>query len=203
MKGIKMKTIKEKIKIIDDVIVDADKVTKEEITKVINSGIQTNKIEVFMTDVITRDIYLANKKNAETLLTKKLDDIYNNGSPAKIEATKKWVKTRLQVLIKAKTVQKRLLGKDVKTQIVTIKKVNNGVLTGDKCLNTNQLNKDDLGKFKVIVEAKKPAEEKTFEEELSKLMVKYDKFPNDLIVWLQSQMTDIQIMEELESKKVA
>lgn len=198
-----MKTIKEKIKIIDDVIVDADKVTKEEITKVINSGIQTNKIEVFMTDVITRDIYLANKKNAETLLTKKLDDIYNNGSPAKIEATKKWVKTRLQVLIKAKTVQKRLLGKDVKTQIVTIKKVNNGVLTGDKCLNTNQLNKDDLGKFKVIVEAKKPAEEKTFEEELSKLMVKYDKFPNDLIVWLQSQMTDIQIMEELESKKVA
>lgn len=198
-----MKTIKEKIKIVDDVIVKAVKVTKEEIENVVNGGIQTNKIEVFMTDVITRDIYLANKKNAETMLTKKLDDIYNNGSPDKIEATKKWVKTRLQVLIKAKTVQKRLLGKDVKTQIVTIKKVNNGVLTGDKCLNTNQLNKDDLGKFKVIVEAKKPTEEKTFEEELTKLMTKHDKFANDLIIWLQSQMTDTQIMEELESKKVA
>lgn len=181
----------------------AKKVTDEEITKVVNGGIQTNKIEVFMTDVITRDIFLANKKNAETLLTKKLDDIYNNGTPAKIEATKKWVKTRLQVLIKAKTVQKRLLGKDFKTQSITIKKVNNGVLTGDKCLNTNQFNKDDLGKFKVIIEAKKPTEEKTFEEELTKLMTKHDKFANDLIVWLQSQMTDIQIMEELETKKVA
>ena len=181
----------------------AKKVTQDDIDKVVKGGVQTNKIETFMTDIITRDIFLANKKNAETLLTKELDRIYATETPAKITATKQWVKTKLQVLVKAKSVQRRLLGDDVKTKSITIKKVNNGVLTDDKCLNKNLFRDKDLGLFKVIIQAKKVTEEKTFEEELIKLMTKHDKFPNDLIEWIQTQMTDAQIMEELEVTKVA
>tara|TARA_R110002096_G_scaffold89751_4_gene203986 strand:- start:4009 stop:4563 length:555 start_codon:yes stop_codon:yes gene_type:complete len=181
----------------------AKKVTQDDIDKVVKGGVQTNKIETFMTDIITRDIFLANKKNAETLLTKELDRIYATETPAKITATKQWVKTKLQVLVKAKSVQRRLLGDDVKTKSITIKKVNNGVLTDDKCLNKNLFKDKDLGLFKVIIQAKKVTEEKTFEEELTKLMTKHDKFPNDLIEWIQTQMTDTQIMDELEVAKVA
>jgi len=182
---------------------EAKEVTQKDIDQVIKGGLQTNKIETFMTDIITRDIFLANKKNAETMLTKELDLIYATGTPAKITATKKWVKTRLQVLVKAKSVQRRLLGDDVKTKSITIKKVNNGVLTDDKCLNKNLFKDKDLGLFKVIIEAKKVTEEKVFEEELQKLMTKHDKFPNDLLEWIKTQMTDTQILDELEVKKAS
>lgn len=181
----------------------AEKVTEEDISKVVKGGMHTAKLESFMVDIITRDLFLANKKNAETMLTKELDRIYATETPAKITATKKWVKTRLQVLVKAKSVQRRLLGDDVKTKSITIKKVNNGVLSGDKCLNKNLFKDKDLGLFKVIIEAKKATEKKVFEEELQKLMTKHDKFPNDLIEWIQTQMTDTQIMDELEVAKVA
>lgn len=181
----------------------AEKVTEEEISKVVKGGMQTAKMEVFMVDIITRDIFLANKKNAETMLTKELDRIYATETPAKITATKKWVKTRLQVLVKAKSVQRRLLGDDVKTKLITIKKVNNGVLEGDKCLNKNLFKDKDLGLFKVIIEAKKVTQEKVFEEELQKLMTKHDKFPNDLLEWIKTQMSDTQILDELEVKKAS
>jgi hypothetical protein len=181
----------------------AKKPTKKDIGKVVEGGIKCNVIEDFMTDIITRDIFHANKENADTLLTKELNRIYAEEEPEIIANTKKWVKTRLQTLVKAKSVQRRLLGENVKTQLITIKKINNGVLDGDKCLNKDKFKDADLGLFKVVVEAKKVAKKETFEEELIKLMSKHDKFAQDLLVWLNTQLTPQQIMEELETEKVA
>ena len=48
----------------------AKKPTKKDIGKVVEGGIKCNVIEDFMTDIITRDIFHANKENADTLLTK-------------------------------------------------------------------------------------------------------------------------------------
>ena len=45
----------------------------------------------------------------------------------------------------------------------------------------------DLGKFRVVIELKKPAEKKTFEDELFKLMDKYEKVVEDLIPIIEGQ----------------
>ena len=178
-------------------------VTKKDINKVIEGGIKGSEFEEFMTDIIIRDIFHANKNNADTKLTKRLNDIYSTGEPEEIESTKRWVKTRLQVLVKAKRVQRMLLGDDVKTQSITIKKINNGVLDGDKCINKKMFKDGDLGLFKVVVESKKTTEKKTFTEELFKLMEKHNKFPHDLVSVALTQMTPEQIIDELKVKEVA
>lgn len=183
-------------------LTSAKKPTKKEIKNVVIGGIKTNELEDSMVDIIIRDIFNANKEKAETLLTKELNRVYEEESPEFVTSTKKWVKTRLQTIVKAKTVQMKLLGEDTKNKIVTIKKINNGVLNGDKCLNRNLFSNDDLGKFKVVLEAKKVAEPKTFEEELLKLMEKHEKYAHDLISFLKGQLSPAQIMEELETEKV-
>ena len=195
MKGKKMEQIEQLKK--------AKAVTKDDINKVIEGGVKGSQFEEFMTDIIIRDIFHANKNNSDTKLTKRLNDIYAKGEPEEIELTKKWVKTRLQVLVKAKRVQRMLLGDKSKTQSITIKKINNGVLEGDKCVNKKMFKDGDLGLFKVVVESKKTTEKKTFTEELFKLMEKFEKFPHDLISVALTQMTPEQIMEELKVKKVA
>lgn len=186
-------------------IVKASKPKVQDVVSVIEQGIQNQSIEQKMTEIIKRDLFTADKKTGQTVMTRQLNKFFSSKSETEERKAecKKWVRTRLQTLIKEKTVQELLLGDDVKVKTLTIKKVNNGVLNNEKTLNRNCFTDKDLGQFRVIQEAKKPPVEKSFEDELNKLMEKHNKHANDLVQFALTQLSPTQIMEEIELQKVA
>lgn len=169
-------------------LTSAKKPSLKNIKAVIEAGITQVNEEFSMTQIIQQDLFTRDKKTNETLLTKELNKLFESGESERIDKAKKWIKTRLQTLIKEKTVQELLLGEEKKNKSLTIKKVKKtmiGEFKNDKYLS--QHTEDDLGKFRVVIESKKPTEEKTFEDELIKLMDKHEKVVEDLIEFVESQ----------------
>jgi hypothetical protein len=185
-----------------NVVIKTQKPTDDDIKMVIKAGIQHSIEQEKMAQIIVADIVNMNKQHCTTKMTRALDDIFANGEAEEIDNTKKFVKTQLQTIIKSKAVQTALLGEDIKLKSLTIKKVNNGVLDGDKCLNKDKFQDKHLGLFRVIIESKKTTP-KSFDEELNKLMEKHGKHANDLISSALNWLSVEQIMEELEIKQVA
>ncbi len=181
-------------------IVKATKPKIEDVVAVIEQGIQNQEVEGRMTETIKRDLFTADKRTGQTIMTRQLNKFFASKSETEERKAecKKWVRTRLQTLIKEKSVQELLLGDDVKIKTLTIKKVNNGVLNSDRTLNKNCFTEKDLGQFRVIQEAKKPPVEKSFEEELNKLMEKHNKHADDLVKFTLTLMTPSQIIDEIE-----
>jgi len=150
------------------VTVGAKSVTLEQIKQVIDTGIDTMKKEKFMTDYIVQDLFTAEDK-MNTILTTELTRIYKEDRTAKVSKVKKWVKTRLQTLIKESSVQERVLGDKVKDRSITIKKVTQTMIDNKDGLylgNFSELDKDD---FKMVI-MKKVKEELSLEESLQKWM---------------------------------
>lgn len=160
----------------------------EDIKAVIEAGITQVNEEFSMTQIIQQDLFTRDKKTNETRLTKELNKLFESGETERIDKAKKWIKTRLQTLIKEKTVQELLLGEEKKVKSLTIKKVKKtmiGEFKNEKYLSHHT--DDDLGKFRVVIESKKQTKEKTFEDELIKLMDKHEKVVEDLIEFVESQ----------------
>ena len=105
-----------------------------------------------------------------------------------MKRAKVWVKTRLQTIVKVKSVQQLLLDGKHQEQSLTIKKVKSTMI-GDMKKYISRFDENDLGCFRVVIE-RKVTEQKTFEEELIKLMDKHEKVVEDLIPIIESQGID-------------
>ena len=163
---------------------DATKPKVKEVKAVLECGMNHQKEEFHMTDIIKRDIFHKDTEG-NTILTKELNKVLKSGDDEDMANAKKWVKCRLQTLIKEKSVQELLLGDDAKSKSLTIKKVNLPMLTNEKCLS--QFTEDDLGQFRVV---------KEFEQELEKFLVSYDKTFDDLIPIMEKNLCIIIPIED-------
>ena len=181
------------------ILTKAKKPTVEAIQKVIVAGQKSILVDQKMTEIIKADLFNRNKRTGVSVLTTELNKVFLNGTDTQIAKTKKWIKTRLQTLIKEKSVQTQFLGEDKKVKSLTIKKVNAPMLdpNNEKCLS--HFKDSDLGQFRVVLEAKVTVE-KSFTEELEKLMVKHDKVANDLIDYAKGFLSVEQIMDTIEGK---
>lgn len=149
------------------VLTHAKKQSKSKIVMVIEWGMNTMKTEKAMTDIIVSDLF--NRKNGDSELTIELNRIFKEDRSEKVAQVKKWVKSRLQTLIKESTVQDRLLGEKVKTEQITVKKVTKPMVENVDGLYLDNFNESDLGTFK-SVRIKKVKNEDTLEESLMKWM---------------------------------
>jgi len=149
------------------VLTQSKEVTAKQVKEVIEMGLDTMNIEKTMTDVIVRDF--DNRNENDSLLTTELNEIFKTGDERKVIKVKKWVKTRLQTLIKNPSVQDRLLGEKVKEQQITVKKVTKPMVENAEGLYLDNFNESDLGQFKTI-RISKVKEELTIAEELLKWM---------------------------------
>lgn len=149
------------------VLTQSKKVTTKEVKEVIEMGLKTMNIENTMTDVIVRDF--DNRKGNDSLLTTELNELFKSGDERKVNKVKKWVKTRLQTLIKNPPIQERLLGEKVREQQITIKKVTKPMVENTEGLYLDNFNESDLGQFKAV-RISKVKEELTIAEELLKWM---------------------------------
>ena len=181
------------------ILTSAKKPTTEAIVKIIKAGQASIGADQRMTEIIKQDLYTRNKRTGVSVLTTELNKVFSTGSDTEIAKTKKWIKTRLQTLIKEKSVQTQLLGEDKKIKSLTIKKVNAPMLdpNNEKCLS--HFKDSDLGQFRVVLEAKVTVE-KSFTEELEKLMVKHDKCADDLVSYASEILSAEQVMDIIESK---
>ena len=93
-------------------LTSAKKPSLKNIKAVIEAGITQVNEEFSMTQIIQQDLFTRDKKTNQTLLTKELNKLFESGQDEKIDKAKKWIKTRLQTLIKEKTVQELLLGEE-------------------------------------------------------------------------------------------
>ena len=180
------------------ILTQAKKPTVEAIVKVIKAGQASIVVDQKMTEIIKADLYTRNKRTGVSVLTTELNKVFSDGTDLEITKTKKWVKTRLQTLIKEKSVQTQLLGEDKKVKSLTIKKVNLPMLdpNNEKCLS--HFKDSDLGQFRVILEAKVTVEN-SFTEELEKLMIKHDRCADDLVNYATAVLSPQQIMDIVES----
>lgn len=149
------------------VLTQSKEVTAKQVKEVIEMGLDTMNIEKSMTDVIVRDF--DNRDGNDSLLTIELNELFKNGDERKVTKVKKWVKTRLQTLIKNPSVQDRLLGEKVKEQQITVKKVTKPMVENAEGIYLDNFNESDLGQFKTI-RISKIKEELTIAEELLKWM---------------------------------
>ena len=179
-------------------LTSAKKPSLKNIKAVIEAGITQVNEEFSMTQIIQQDLFTRDKKTNQTLLTKELNKLFESGQDEKIDKAKKWIKTRLQTLIKEKTVQELLLGEEKKVKSLTIKKVKKTMIGENK--NEKYLSQhtdDDLGKFRVVIESKKPSKEKSFQEELMKLLDNHNKTTKDLLIFSASQGTAESFKDEV------
>jgi len=168
------------------VLTQSKEVTAKQVKEVIEMGLNTMNIEKTMTDVIVRDF--DNRNENDSLLTTELNEIFKTGDERKVTKVKKWVKTRLQTLIKNPPIQERLLGEKVKEQQITIKKVTKPMVDNAEGIYLDNFNESDLGQFKTI-RISKVKEELTIAEELLKWM--RSKKSDGLFTGDKTQMKDI------------
>tara|TARA_R100000951_G_scaffold33631_1_gene28463 strand:+ start:465 stop:1040 length:576 start_codon:yes stop_codon:yes gene_type:complete len=166
---------------------DMAKVSKkeEEAQELLKLAIQSTKIDAHLTEKIVDDLMTANK-DGQTTLTKVIDKVLKGNDEEAKKDTKTFLRTKLQVMIKNKNVQKKILG-DKKGLMITMKKVNNPMVDNDEGQFLNiageiaEFNESDIKSVRVVVEQKKPNEPKSFEEELYSLLEKHNKVIEDLI----------------------
>lgn len=169
-------------------LANATKPKVKEVLAVIECGMQQVREDIKMTEILKRDIFNRDKQTGQTILTKQLDKLFKSGNEDEVKRAKVWVKTRLQTIVKVKSVQQLLLDGKHQEQSLTIKKVKSTMI-GDMKKYISRFDENDLGCFRVVIE-RKVTEQKTFEEELIKLMDKHEKVVEDLIPIIESQGID-------------
>ena len=120
-----------------------------------------------MTDTIVADLF--NMEGNDSILTLEVNRIIKEGRDSEVASVKKWVKTRLQTLIKEGSVQDRVLGDKVKDQQITIKRVTKPMVADKDGIYLDSFNESDLGKYKAV-KIRKVKNEDTLEESLMKWM---------------------------------
>ena len=143
--------------------------------EIIKMGMQVEKLTNTMTESIKADVALMNAKTFMTPLTEELTVMFakleGNQNSDELKKFKSFVRTKIQPLIKTKKTQQDILGDEVKTHKVTIKRTKTTHLKNDM-VNNGKI-KDGVGTFRVIFEEKPKPEEKTFFEELENLIDKH------------------------------
>jgi len=153
------------------------KVTKkvnenERLEKAIDTGIKLMKADKSLTDLIKSEI-LKSDKFGVSALTKVLDSKLNDTDLNKVKEVKKFIKTKLQTLVKCKATQKGLLSKEeLRDYQITIKKVNLKMLENSEIIQN--FTEKDLGSVRVVKMAKKITEPKTLQEDILKLVEKHN-----------------------------
>ena len=168
-------------RVVAPVVKKMKKPTKKEINKVLEYGVESAEIS----DIIKRDLFNRTENN-RTDLTKKFDNILNGDDLELITTMKKFLKTQYQTLVKAKKTQQEVNPNYPNTKL-TVKKVTQPMVDDNGERFQDSFHERDLCKFRVVIELKKPAEKKTFEDELFKLMEKYNKVVEDLIPIIEGQ----------------
>ena len=160
----KVKDVKKPSKV---VTIQAKAVTLDQIKEVIKLGTMTLTTEKKMTDTIVSDLF--NMKGNDSILTLEVNRIIKEGRDSEVASVKKWVKTRLQTLIKEGSVQDRVLGDKVKDQQITIKRVTKPMVADKDGIYLDSFNESDLGQYKAV-KIRKVKNEDTLEESLMKWM---------------------------------
>ena len=160
----KIKDVKKPSKV---ATVQAKAVTLDQIKEVIKLGTMTLTTEKKMTDTIVADLF--NMEGNDSILTLEVNRIIKEGRDSEVASVKKWVKTRLQTLIKEGSVQDRVLGDKVKDQQITIKRVTKPMVADKDGIYVDSFNESDLGKYKAV-KIRKVKNEDTLEESLMKWM---------------------------------
>ena len=178
---------------------DMAKVSKKETEaqELLKLAIQSTKIDAHLTEKIVDDLMTANK-DGQTTLTKVIDKVFKGNDEEAKEDTKTFLRTKLQVMIKNKNVQKKILG-DKKGLMITMKKVNNPMVDNEESQFLNlsgepaEFNESDIKSVRVVVEQKKPNEPKSFVEELYSLLEKHNKVIEDLIPVFKTNGLDVEL----------
>ena len=160
----KVKDVKKPSKV---ATVQAKAVTLDQIKEVIKLGTMTLTTEKKMTDTIVADLF--NMEGTDSILTLEVNRIIKEGRDSEVASVKKWVKTRLQTLIKEGSVQDRVLGDKVKDQQITIKRVTKPMVADKDGIYVDSFNESDLGQYKAV-KIRKVKNEDTLEESLMKWM---------------------------------
>ena len=157
----------------------------DRLEKAIETGIKLMKADKSLTDLIKSEI-LCSDRFGVSALTKVLDRKLNGTDLNKVKEVKKFIKTKLQTLVKCKPTQKGLLSKEeIKEYQITIKKVNLKMLENSDIVQN--FTEKDLGSVRVVKMLKKITEPKTLQEDLIKLVEKHN-----------ADYTIPEIKEELE-----
>jgi len=175
------------------------KVSKKETEaqELLKLAIQSTKIDAHLTEKIVDDLMTANK-DGQTTLTKVIDKVFKGNDEEAKEDTRTFLRTKLQVMIKNKNVQKKILG-DKKGLMITMKKVNNPMVDNEESQFLNlsgepaEFNESDIKSVRVVVEQKKPNEPKSFVEELYSLLEKHNKVIEDLIPVFKTNGLDVEL----------
>ena len=146
-----------------------EKPTKEDIDFVISNCEELTKTAEKTTSVIKADVFNMNKKTKSSQLTVKFDSLLNNDKLPKEnkDTVKRFIRTVVQPIIKAKACQEQLLNEDLELMTITIKKVNENMVNDKPSEGfplgkmVDSFSKNDLGKYKVVRSWKKQKEEKT------------------------------------------
>ena len=178
---------------------DMAKVSKKETEaqELLKLAIQSTKIDAHLTEKIVDDLMTANK-DGQTTLTKVIDKVFKGNDEEAKEDTRTFLRTKLQVMIKNKNVQKKILG-DKKGLMITMKKVNNPMVDNEESQFLNlsgepaEFNESDIKSVRVVVEQKKPNEPKSFVEELYSLLEKHNKVIEDLIPVFKTNGLDVEL----------
>ena len=144
----------------------------ERLEKAIDNGIKLMKADKSLTDLIKSEILKADEFGVSEL-TKVLDKKLNGADLNKVKEVKKFIKTKLQTLVKCKPTQKGLLSKEeLKEYQITIKKVNLKMLESSDIVQN--FTEKDLGSVRVVKMLKKITEPKTLQEDIQKLVEKHN-----------------------------
>lgn len=136
---------------------------------IIELGLVSGKIDGKLSDAIKNDI-LSVGDDLSSPLTMYIDAELKNGNTE----VKKFVRTKLQTLIKDKSMQKSLLNDNHKSHSLTIKKVNKPMV------ELGLFDETELGQYKIITEKKKEKQQQTIIEKLIKFMDSNELFTGDV-----------------------
>jgi len=126
---------------------------------IIELGLVAKKIDGKLSDAIKNDI-MSVDDDLSSPLTIYIDAELKNGNTE----VKKFVRTKLQTLIKDKSMQKSLLRDNYKSHSITIKKVNKPMV------ELGLFEESELGQYKIITEQKKEKKQQTIIEKLIKFI---------------------------------
>jgi len=142
--------------------------TKKEIDGLFNGMEAINEVRDGMKTILERDLW-NRKDDGTTPITDRLNKIFTGKDDEKIQVAKLWVKRELQTVIKMASLQVEVLGENVDTQNVTIKKVTKPMVENVDNRFEGNFNEVEIGTFKVVIENKNKVDE-TLEQKLQKWM---------------------------------
>jgi len=154
--------------------------------QIVDRAIDYTKNQNSLTDNIIEDIRNTITVHLQTDVIKEIEARLADDKTTATEKTriKEFMRTKVQPLIKGKVAQQKLLAENeqFKTHTVTIKKVKSTMPEKEGLEHLAPY----VGTYRVIIEPKKVEADKTFEEELQKLMEKHIKTVSDVRVVLDN-----------------